>query len=119
MAVEETGQPADSGPQVHSAAGEALRTIEEVRQLLQGAGPDDLAERAAAVHERLRAAVQSLEEAVGVDGSTIAASIERGQQTVAREIETAEEQIRANPIGSVVAAAGLGFLVGLLMRRGS
>lgn len=119
MAREQAGQTADPQPKKHDAADQALRTIEEIRQLFKDAGPDDLAESAAAVREKLQAALHGFEEAAGIDASSIAGSIERGQQTVGREIEAAEEQIRANPIGSVIAAAGLGFLVGLLMRRGN
>ena len=117
MAGEDNEGASDCSAQ--AIADEALRAIDEVRQLLEGAGPDDLKERAAQVRERLNAAMHGLEGVLGKEEGSLGASIANTQETVAREIEAAEEHIRENPIGSVVVAAGVGFLVGLLIRRES
>ncbi len=98
-----------------SAHSETLKTIDEVRRLLaEAVDPDELAARAAEVRQRLRAAVESLEDAAVSGGQAAAAALPPALQA---DLEQAEQKIRENPLGAVLVAAGLGFLVGILLRR--
>jgi ElaB/YqjD/DUF883 family membrane-anchored ribosome-binding protein len=112
--------PASSGDgrSAGSIAQEAVRTIEEVRALLESATPDDLHERAASVRAKLDTALGTLESVARDQGGAIAESLVQGQETIEREVASAEEKIRENPLDAVLIAAGVGFVIGLLLRRG-
>jgi ElaB/YqjD/DUF883 family membrane-anchored ribosome-binding protein len=101
-----------------SAAETAAKTIAEVRELLEEATPQDLAERASTVREKLQAALQGLDEAVGSEAASLGEKVNEGTKSLEREVEEVEGRIRNDPIGAVVLAAGVGFLFGLLIRRG-
>lgn len=94
---------------------EAHRTVDDVRRLLDEVrDPEDLAARAAEVRTRLQASLATLERAVGDELRAVAAGVER---TFEHDVAEAERRIRENPLGAVLVAAGLGVLVGLLVRR--
>jgi ElaB/YqjD/DUF883 family membrane-anchored ribosome-binding protein len=90
---------------------EALRTIDDVRRLLdETLGAGDLVARAAEARTRLEAALESLE-------ASAREKIAAAPRTLQEDLAEAERKIRENPLGAVLVAAGLGFLVALLMRR--
>jgi ElaB/YqjD/DUF883 family membrane-anchored ribosome-binding protein len=119
MAAEKTRhEKGDSGRRIDAVAEEAIQTIQEVRKLLEGASREDLAARAATVREKLDAALGSLEEAAARREATLGESIAHGRETLQHEIDAAEKRIRENPIGSVLVAAGIGYLIGRLFGHG-
>src|SRR5262245_16903729 len=88
--------------------------IDDVRRLLhETTSGDDLVARAAEVRARLRAALEAVQPG-GVEPRTAAAGFQR---SLHEEMADAERKIRDNPLGAVVVAAGLGLLLGLLLRR--
>ena len=101
-----------------SIAEQAVRTIEEVRALLESATPDDLHERAAAVRAKLDTALGTLESVAKEQAGPIVEGLAQGQQSIEQEVASVEERIRENPLDAVLIAAGVGFVVGLLLRRG-
>jgi ElaB/YqjD/DUF883 family membrane-anchored ribosome-binding protein len=101
-----------------SIAEQAVRTIEEVRALLASATPDDLHERAAAVRAKLDTALGTLESVAREQAGPIVEGLAQGQQSIEREVASVEERIRENPLDAVLIAAGVGFVIGLLLRRG-
>jgi ElaB/YqjD/DUF883 family membrane-anchored ribosome-binding protein len=98
---------------LESASAEALRTIDEVRSLLEGATAENLAERAAAVKEKLEASREALEG----DARPLGQALLSAEQSVREELEEVEQRVRDNPLGSLLAAAGVGVLLGLLLSR--
>lgn len=99
-------------------ADDAVRTIEEVRALLASATPDDLHERAAEVRAKLDTALGALETVAKEQGEGIVEGLVRGKEGIEREVASVEEQIREHPLDAVLIAAGVGFVIGLLLRRG-
>jgi ElaB/YqjD/DUF883 family membrane-anchored ribosome-binding protein len=99
-------------------ADDAVRTIEEVRALLASATPADLPERAAAVRAKLDTALGALDTVVKEQGEEIVEGLVRGKEGIEREVASIEEQIREHPLDAVLLAAGVGFVIGLLLRRG-
>jgi ElaB/YqjD/DUF883 family membrane-anchored ribosome-binding protein len=99
-------------------ADDAVRTIEEVRALLAAATPDDLHERVAVMRAKLDAALGSLETVTKEQGEGIVEGLVRGKEGIESEVASVEEQIREHPLDAVLLAAGVGFLIGLLLRRG-
>jgi ElaB/YqjD/DUF883 family membrane-anchored ribosome-binding protein len=88
--------------------------IDDVRRLLhETTSGDDLVARAGEVRARLRAAL----EAVQAGGVEAGAEVTGFQRSLHEEVADAERKIRDNPLGAVVVAAGLGLLLGLLLRR--
>ena len=88
--------------------------IDDVRRLLhETTSGDELLARAAQVRARLRAAL----EAVQARGVEPGADVTGLQRSLHEEVAEAEQKIRDNPLGAVVIAAGLGLLLGLLLRR--
>jgi ElaB/YqjD/DUF883 family membrane-anchored ribosome-binding protein len=102
---------------LESASAEALRTIDEVRSLLEGATHDDLAERAAAVKEKLEASRQTLEGAAREASRPLGQALLGAERSLREELEEVEQRIRDNPLGALLAAAGLGVLLGLVISR--
>jgi len=93
-------------------------TIDHVRQLLdQATSAEDLAARAAEVRTRLQAALEAVEESVRTGRAELGATASGVQRSLQEELADAERKIRENPLGAVLVAAGLGLLLGLLMRR--
>src|SRR5262245_2035704 len=89
-------------------------TMDDVRRLLrETTGGDDLGARAAGGRERPRAAP----EAVRAGGGELGAAAGGFQRSLHEEVADAERKIRENPLGAVAVAAGLGLLLGLLIRR--
>ncbi len=88
-------------------------TMDDVRRLLHETSGDDLVARAAEVRERLRAALESVQSG----GNDLGATAGGFQRSLHEEVADAERKIRENPIGAVAVAAGLGLLLGLLLRR--
>jgi ElaB/YqjD/DUF883 family membrane-anchored ribosome-binding protein len=102
---------------LESATAAALRTIDEVRGLLEAATSDDLAERAATVREKLEASREALERATREkDGPSIEA-LARAERSIKEDLEEVEEWTRQNPLRALLAAAGVGLLLGLLSSR--
>jgi ElaB/YqjD/DUF883 family membrane-anchored ribosome-binding protein len=99
-------------------ADDAVRTIEEVRALLAAATPDDLNERVAVMRAKLDTALGSLETVTKEQGEGIVEGLVRGKEGIESEVASVEEQIREHPLDAVLLAAGVGFLIGLLLRRG-
>jgi ElaB/YqjD/DUF883 family membrane-anchored ribosome-binding protein len=99
-------------------ADDAVRTIEEVRALLASATPADLHERAAAVRAKLDTALGALDTVVNEQGEGIVEGLVRGKASIESEVASVEEQIREHPLDAVLLAAGVGFVIGLLLRRG-
>src|SRR5262249_40891006 len=96
----------------------ARDTIDQVRSALeQATSSDDLAARVSEVRDRLRAALRAVDEAIrtGRAGAKETASGAAG--SLEKELREAERAIRDNPFGAVLLAAGLGLLVGLVVRR--
>jgi ElaB/YqjD/DUF883 family membrane-anchored ribosome-binding protein len=108
---------ADTGS-ASTIADDAVRTIEEVRALLAAATPDDLHERAATVRAKLDTALGTLQTAAKEQGPGIVEGLVRGQKEIEREVASVEEQIREHPLDAVLIAAGVGVVIGLLLRRG-
>jgi ElaB/YqjD/DUF883 family membrane-anchored ribosome-binding protein len=99
-------------------ADDAVRTIEEVRALLAAATPDDLHERVALMRAKLDTALGSLETVTKEQGEGIVEGLVHGKEGIESEVASVEEQIREHPLDAVLVAAGVGFVIGLLLRRG-
>lgn len=98
-----------------AATAAAQRTIEEVRRLLdETSDGEQLANRVREVQQRLRASMDAIEDAVG---HAVSEGMAHLPQSVEDEIADAERRIRENPLRAVAIAAGIGLLVGLLLRR--
>lgn len=93
-------------------------TIDDVRRLLEETtSGDDLVARAAEVRARLRAALEGLEESARARRDDVSAGAAAARRSVQDELAEAERRIRENPLGAVLVAAGLGLMLGLVMRR--
>ena len=110
--------PSEDVASVGRITEDAVRTIEEVRALLASATPDDLHERAAAVKAKLDAALGSFESVVREQGEGNVEGLAQGHKNLEREVASVEQQIRERPLDAVLIAAGVGFVIGLLLRRG-
>jgi len=93
-------------------------TIDDVRRLLEETTScDDLVARAAEVRARLRAALEGLEGSARARRDDVSAGAAAARRSVQDELAEAERRIRENPLGAVLVAAGLGLMLGLVMRR--
>lgn len=93
-------------------------TLDRIRLLLDEAtSPEDLAARAAEMRTRLRAAMEAVEQSTRAGRAELRAAAGEVQRSVQDELAEAERKIRENPLGAVLVAAGLGLVLGLLMRR--
>lgn len=110
--------PSKAAGSASTIAEDAVRTIEEVRALLESATPDDLSERAAAVRVKLDTALGALGTVAKEQGEGIVEGLVRGQEGIEREVASVEEQIRQHPLDAVLIAAGVGLVIGLLLTRG-
>ena len=102
---------------LESATAEALRTIDEVRDLLEAATSDDLAERAAAVREKLEASREALERATREQDGPPVEAVRRAERSIREDLDEAEAWIRENPLRATLTAAGVGLFLGLLISR--
>jgi ElaB/YqjD/DUF883 family membrane-anchored ribosome-binding protein len=110
----------DSSPKrgaLEAAASEAQRTVDEVRNLLEIATSEDLAERAADVKAKLAEARDTLARAATEAGDTLRPVLAEVEQDFRVEIGVVEQRVRDNPLGALLAAAGLGLLLGLAFSR--
>ena len=114
--MDESAESASAG-QVESASAHALKTIDEVRALLESATQENLAERAAAIGEKLDASRQHLEQAARQTGGSLGDALLGAERGLRHELDEAERSIRANPLGALLAAAALGLLLGILISR--
>jgi ElaB/YqjD/DUF883 family membrane-anchored ribosome-binding protein len=90
-----------------------------VRRLLEETtSGDDLVARADEVRARLRTAAAEVEAAMRAEREALGAAAADARRSLQDELAEAERRIRANPLGAVLVAAGLGLTVGLLVRRG-
>jgi len=88
-----------------------------VRELLEAATHSDLAESAARAKAKLDASLESLERASGAKGASWSRARLAGEANLREEIEEVEQHIRENPLGALLAAAGIGLLLGLAISR--
>jgi len=99
-------------------AREVRETIDHVQRLLEEApAANDLAARAAEIRERLRGALRALESSARSGGGELEAAAAAAQRSLEDELAEAERRIRENPFGAVLIAAGVGLVIGLLIRR--
>ena len=92
--------------------------IDDIRRLLDDSpAAEQLATRASEVRARLRSALDSLEAATRAGRAELAEVASEAQRSLQDELAEAERRIRDNPLGAIAVAAGIGFVVGLLMRR--
>ncbi len=100
------------------SASDVRDTIERIRELLdETVAPDDLAARGAEVRERLRAALEALETSARAGRAELLQVASDAQRSLQDELAEAERRIRDNPVGAVLVAAGVGLVLGLLLRR--
>lgn len=108
----------DAGPSGHGPASDVRATIDHVRRLLDEApGVDALAARADEVRARLRAALDAVEASARAGGAELGAAATAVHRSLDDELADAERKIRDNPLGAVLVAAGVGLVLGLLVRR--
>jgi ElaB/YqjD/DUF883 family membrane-anchored ribosome-binding protein len=67
--------------------------------------------------EQPHAVSTQVSEAARQVGETASAYYEQGREQIADAEQSLEEHIRAKPLQSIVMAAGIGLLVGLLWKR--
>jgi ElaB/YqjD/DUF883 family membrane-anchored ribosome-binding protein len=113
--VEETRRTNRNALEV--AASEAQRTVDEVRNMLDIATSDDLAERAADVKAKLAEARDALSRAAAEAGDTLRPVLLEVEKDFREEIEVVEQRVRDNPLGALLAAAAVGLLLGLALSR--
>ena len=99
------------------AASEAQQTADEIRNVLEIATSEDLAERAADVKAKLAGARDTLARAAAEAGDTLRPVLLEVEKDFREEIEVVEQRIRDNPLGALLAAAGVGLLLGLALSR--
>ena len=114
--MENEPDPAEGGAPASTTA-DALGTIDEVRALLEAATHHDLADRAAAVKQKLDAAHQALEAVQRDRGGALGQALLGVEQGLRDEIEELEQRIRENPLGALLAAGALGLLLGFFLTR--
>ena len=102
---------------VESAATKALRAVDEVRSLLDAATPEDLAERAATVKRKLDTSREALERATSEAEGVFSRVLVGAEGGFREEFAEVEQRIRENPLGALIAAAGMGLLLGLALSR--
>ena len=102
---------------LESATAGALRAIDEVRDLLEAATSDDLAERAATVTEKLEASREALERAAREKGGVPVETLRRAERSIREDLDEAEAWIRENPLRAALTVAGVGLFLGLLISR--
>lgn len=113
--MEDSHSPSRSTLEV--AAREAQRTVDEVRNLLEIATSEDLAERAADVKAKLNEARDTLARAAAEAGDTLRPVLAEVEKDFREEIGVVEQRVRDNPLGALLAAAGVGLLLGLAFSR--
>jgi len=102
---------------LEAAASQARQTVDEVRNLLDIATSDDLAERAADVKAKLAEARDALARAASDASDTLRPVLLEVEDGLREEIGAVEQRVRDNPLGSLLAAAGVGLLLGLAISR--
>ena len=102
---------------IEAAAAEAQRAADEVRRMLDVATSEDLHERSAAVKAKLAEARDALAHAATEAGRTLRPVLEDAEHEFRDEIEAVEKRVRDNPLGALLAAAGVGLLLGLAFSR--
>jgi ElaB/YqjD/DUF883 family membrane-anchored ribosome-binding protein len=115
-AMEKKPDPAEGGA-LASATANALGTIDEVRALLESATHHDLADTAASVKQKLEAAHEALETAHREKGGALGQALLGVEENLREELEEVEQRVRENPLGALLAAAGLGLLLGVVLSR--
>jgi ElaB/YqjD/DUF883 family membrane-anchored ribosome-binding protein len=98
---------------LEAATAEALRAIDEVRDLLATATSDDLDERATSVREKLEASREALERAAREKIEPLRTA----KRNIQEDLDEAEAWIRENPLRGALTAGGVGLLLGLLLSR--
>jgi ElaB/YqjD/DUF883 family membrane-anchored ribosome-binding protein len=98
---------------LEEATAEALRAIDEVRELLAAATSDDLDERATSVREKLEASREALERAAREKIEPLRSA----KRSIQEDLDEAEAWIRENPLRAALTAGGVGLLLGLLLSR--
>ena len=97
---------------------EVREGIDHIRRLLaETTSPDDLAARAGEVRDRLRQALDTLEQSMRAGRAEVLEAAAATQRSLEDELAEAERKIRENPLGAVLVAAGVGLFLGLLIRR--
>src|SRR4029453_15515385 len=92
--------------------------IDHVRRLLAETGTaDELAARAREVRDRLRLAFERVEVAARATPAETLDAETTARPSADHELADAEQKIRDNPLGAVVLAAGIGLVLGMLIRR--
>ena len=102
---------------LEGAASKAQRTVDEVRNMLEIATSEDLAERAADVKAKLAEARDVLSRAAAEASDTLRPVLVEVEKDFREEIGAVEQRVRDNPLGAVLAAAGVGLLLGLAISR--
>ena len=100
-----------------SATVNAHGAIDEVLALLDSATPQDLADRVASVKQKLDAAHEALEAAHREKGGILGQTLVGLKENLREELEEVERQVRENPLGSLLAASGLGLLLCVFLLR--
>jgi ElaB/YqjD/DUF883 family membrane-anchored ribosome-binding protein len=97
---------------------EVRDSIDHVRRLLEETTTaGDLAARAGEVRERLRQALEAVEASARAGRAEVLGAASAAQRSLEDELADAERKIRENPLGAVLVAAGVGLVLGLLVRR--
>ena len=112
---EKTAQSAETP--LEAATAEALRAIDEVRDLLAAATSDDLAERATTAREKLEASRDALERAAREKIEPRVEALRGAKRSLQEDLDGAEAWIRENPLRAALSAGGVGLLLGLLLSR--
>jgi hypothetical protein len=115
-AMEKKPAPAEAGA-LASATANAHGAIDEVFALLDSAAPQDLADRLASVKQKLDAAHEALESAHSEKGGVLGQTLVGLKENFREEFAELERQVRANPLGSLLAASGLGLLLSAFLLR--
>jgi ElaB/YqjD/DUF883 family membrane-anchored ribosome-binding protein len=112
----EDSQPSNKSA-LEFAAGEAQRAADEVRNMLDIVTSEDLAERAADVKAKLSEARDALSRAAAEASDTLRPVLLEVEKDFHEEIGFVEQRVRDNPLGALLAAAGVGLLLGLAFSR--
>ena len=99
------------------AASDAQRTVDEVRTMLEAATREDLAQRAADVNAKLAEVRAALTRTAAEAGDTLRPVLREAEREFREELEVVEQRVRENPLGALLAAAGVGLLLGLAFTR--